>query len=79
MSNNKLQVVLLDEAIEFIQSLPLKVQKEIAYNYLKIEQGIIDNELFKKLENSNIWEFRTISVATAIGFSPFGTQKPKRL
>lgn len=60
MSNNKLQVVLLDEAIEFIQSLPLKVQKKIAYNYLKIEQGIIDNELFKKLENSNIWEFRTI-------------------
>lgn len=55
MSNNKLQVVLLDEAIEFIQSLPLKVQKKIAYNYLKIEQGIIDNELFKKLENSNIW------------------------
>ena len=60
MSNNKLQVVLLDEAIEFIQSLPLKVQKKIVYNYLKIEQGIIDNELFKKLENSNIWEFRTI-------------------
>ena len=60
MSNNKLQVVLLDEAIESIQSLPLKVQKKIAYNYLKIEQGIIDNELFKKLENSNIWEFRTI-------------------
>lgn len=54
MSSNKLQVVLLDEAIEFIQSLPLKVQKKIAYNYLKIEQGIIDNELFKKLENSNI-------------------------
>ena len=52
MSNNKLQVVLLDEAIEFIQSLPLKVQKKITYNYLKIEQGIIDNELFKKLENS---------------------------
>ena len=36
------------------------MQKKIAYNYLKIEQGIIDNELFKKLENSNIWEFRTI-------------------
>lgn len=49
MSNNKLQVVLLDEAIEFIQSLPLKVQKKIAYNYLKIEQGIIDNEFkFRK-------------------------------
>ena len=40
MSNNKLQVVLLDDAIEFIQSLPSKVQKKIAYNYLKIEQGI---------------------------------------
>ncbi len=79
MSNNKLQVVLLDEAIEFIQSLPLKVQKKIAYNYLKIEQGIIDNELFKKLENSNIWEFRTIFSDNCYRFSPFGTQKPKRL
>ena len=60
MSNNKLQVVLLDEALTFVRSLPLKVQQKITYNYKKIEHGIVDKELFKKLENSEIWEFRTL-------------------
>ncbi len=50
----------MNEALNFIQSLPLKVREKITYNYLKIEQGIIDQNLFKKLENSNIWEFRTL-------------------
>ena len=53
-------VVLLDEALTFVRSLPLKVQQKITYNYKKIEHGIIDKELFKKLENSEIWEFRTL-------------------
>lgn len=26
----------------------------------KVQCGIIDNDIFKKLENSNIWEFRTL-------------------
>lgn len=50
----------MNEALNFIQSLPIKVREKITYNYLKIEQGIIDQNLFKKLENSNIWEFRTL-------------------
>ena len=60
MSRYKIQVVLLDEALTFVRSLPLKVQQKITYNYKKIEHGIVDNELFKKLENSEIWEFRTL-------------------
>lgn len=60
MSRYKIQVVLLDEALTFVRSLPLKVQQKITYNYKKIEQGIVDKELFKKLENSEIWEFRTL-------------------
>ena len=40
--------------------MPLKVQQKITYNYKKIEHGIVDKELFKKLENSEIWEFRTL-------------------
>ncbi len=50
----------MDEALVFIKSLPSKVQEKITYNYKKIEQGVMDKELFKKLENSNIWEFRTL-------------------
>ncbi len=60
MSGYKIQVVLLDEALTFVRSLPLKVQQKITYNYKKIEHGIVDKELFKKLENSEIWEFRTL-------------------
>ena len=60
MSRYKIQVVLLDEAPTFVRSLPLKVQQKITYNYKKIEHGIVDKELFKKLENSEIWEFRTL-------------------
>ena len=60
MSEYKIQVVLMDEALAFVRSLPLKVQQKISYNYKKIEQGSVDKELFKKLENSEIWEFRTL-------------------
>lgn len=47
------------KAREFITSLPEKAQKKITYNLLKVEGGEMDKELFKKLENSEIWEFRT--------------------
>ena len=60
MSEYKIQVVLMDEALAFVRSLPLKVQQKITYNYKKIEHGIVDKELFKKIENSEIWEFRTL-------------------
>ena len=60
MSEYKLRVVLMDEALSFVRSLPLKVQQKITYNYKKIEQGVMDKELLKKLENSEIWEFRTL-------------------
>ena len=57
---HKISVLLTEEASEFVLSLPIKVQEKITYNYKKIEQGVMDNEIFKKLENSNIWEFRTL-------------------
>lgn len=60
MSEYKLRVLFMDEALSFVRSLPLKVQQKITYNYKKIEQGVMDKELFKKLENSDIWEFRTL-------------------
>lgn len=41
-------------------SLPEKTRKKITYNLLKVEGGEKDKELFKKLEDSDIWEFRTL-------------------
>lgn len=60
MTKGKLRIVLIDRASEFIYSLPEKAQKKITYNLLKVEGGEIDNELFKKLAGTDIWEFRTL-------------------
>ena len=50
----------MDEARKFMLSLPEKTRKKITYNLLKVEGGEMDKELFKKLEDSDIWEFRTL-------------------
>ena len=60
MSNYNIKVLFMDEASAFIRSLPIKVQRKITFNYRKVEEGVMDKELFKKLEGSNIWEFRTL-------------------
>ena len=52
MGEYKIKVILLDEALAFVRSLPLKVQEKIVYNYKKIEAGLINKELFKKLDDS---------------------------
>ena len=48
------------EAIKFLMSLPENARDKITYNILKVAGGYMDAELFKKLENSDIWEFRTL-------------------
>lgn len=60
MNKRKLKIAFLDMAREFLSSLPEKAQRKITYNLLKVEGGEIDKELFKKLENSEIWELRTL-------------------
>ena len=35
-------------------------KKKILYNVKKVRLGVKDKEIFKKLEGSNIWEFRTL-------------------
>ena len=47
-------------AKEFIHALPLSARKKIYYNIDKIQTGTINTELFKKLGNTDIWEFRTL-------------------
>lgn len=55
----KFRVVYTEEAIEFLESLDSKAREKIAYNIGKC-MYYIDKDLFKKLENSDIWEFRTL-------------------
>ena len=60
MARKIIQVILSSEAEDFVRLQPLKVQRKITYNIRKLEGGIMDKELFKKLGNSEIWELRTL-------------------
>ena len=55
--NKKFEVIFLEQAIGFLQSLDLKTRKKIYYNVDKAKLGL-DPKLFKKL-TGDIWEFRT--------------------
>lgn len=52
------EVIFLEEAFEFLNSLDEKHLEKIMYNIRK-SQSTHDPELFKKL-NEEIWEFRTL-------------------
>ena len=56
--NKRFEIVLLDEVLEFLQSLEHKHYEKIIYNIRKA-QVENDAELFKKLTD-DIWEFRTL-------------------
>lgn len=51
-------IVLLDEAFEFLSSLDKKHYEKILFNIRKSQTGL-DPQLFKKLKD-DIWEFRTL-------------------
>ena len=55
----------MDETKDFLSKLPAQVYKKILYNIHRVAGGEMNTELFKKLENSDIWEFRTLYEKTA--------------
>lgn len=54
------RLVVSEEARYFIDSLPRAAADKIRYNIARVRLGEKDNELFKKLEGTDIWEFRTL-------------------
>ena len=78
MGINKLKVVLTEEAQAFLDAQPFEAQQKIYYNIFKVEEGVMKVDIFKKLENTEIWEFALSTMVSATGFSPFGTLR-KRL
>ncbi|MBQ6165832.1 MAG: type II toxin-antitoxin system RelE/ParE family toxin [Muribaculaceae bacterium] len=54
------KTIYTEETISFLTSLPDNVKDKVTYNIRKVAGGVIDSELFKKLENTDIWEFRTL-------------------
>jgi len=53
-------LVMLEEAKKFILGLPQSAMKKVLYNVHRVADGEHNAELFKKLESSDIWEFRTL-------------------
>ena len=54
------RLITLKDATEFIDGLPDNVREKVFYNIRKVQAGIKDKELLKKLGDSEIWEFRTL-------------------
>ncbi len=53
----RFDVEYLPDAVDFIQSIERKAAEKLVYNISKA-QVINDARVFKKLKNTNIWEFR---------------------
>lgn len=54
------KLVTLKEAEDFINVLSPAVVRKIFFNIDKVAGGVRDPELFNKLGDTDIWEFRTI-------------------
>ncbi len=76
----RFEVAFMDEATEFLSTLSLAVREKIYYNIGKVAGGIIDNDLFKKLDGSeDIWEFRTLYNGMQYRLLGFWDEQEKRL
>lgn len=54
----RFKVIIMDEAVDFIRSLPDPAKKKISYN-IERAKTTVDSEVFKKLTGTDIWELRT--------------------
>ena len=65
MEKEAFRLILTSEAEYFIANLPEAAAEKVRYNIHGVMLGERNNELFKKLENTDIWEFRTLYNRTA--------------
>ena len=72
------EIAYLAEAVEFLSSLDSKVRSKIVYNIGK-SMYYVDKKLFKKLDNSDIWEFRTLYDKQAYRLFAFWDTNENRL
>lgn len=55
----RFKIVYSQEVLDFLNRLDSKVRAKIMYNVSR-SKYVIDPELFKKLGDTDIWEFRTL-------------------
>ncbi len=54
MEQTVFELDLLEEAREFLKSLTKEIRGKIGYNIRRVQKGERDNELFKKLDGTEI-------------------------
>ena len=79
MVYDRIHVVLMDEATSFVRAQARKVQEKITYNLRKVELGIKDSNLFKKIDGSEIWEFRVLYYGNCYRLFAFWDKKTGNL
>ena len=56
----RFKVIMSIEADAFLDTLRQDIKDKIVYNVDKVANGYMDKDLFKKLDGTDIWEFRTL-------------------
>ena len=56
----RFKVIMSSEADAFLDTLRQDIKDKIVYNVDKVANGYMDKDLFKKLDCTDIWEFRTL-------------------
>ena len=56
----RFKVIMSSEADAFLDTLRRDIKDKIVYNVDKVANGYMDKDLFKKLDGTDIWEFRTL-------------------
>ena len=75
-----IEITFMDEASEFLKTLADAPREKIYYNLRKVRYGLIDSDLFKKLDGgSDIWEFRTLYNGMQYRLLAFWDEEEKRL
>lgn len=59
-TKRKFEILYSEEIDRFLSLLPEKAKRKIMYNIELVAGGVVDKELFKKLGDTDIWEFRTL-------------------
>lgn len=75
--NKKFEVEFLEEAFKFLQEVDKDASKKLIYNIEK-SQLVNDVKLFKKLTNTEIWEFRTLYKKTQYRILAFWDKRDKK-
>ena len=57
---DNIKVRYLPEAREFLKSIDEGAMVKMLYNVKKVRLGVKDTNIFKKIEGTDIWEFRAL-------------------